>query len=70
MPLSLSHALIAISTLWMAQTPQTPPQSPPPDVPRRVVPGEESETRTIYRELKEGEERVEGRLQRIVCPRD
>jgi hypothetical protein len=68
MRLSLSHALIAISTLCMAQTAQTPPQSPPPDVPRRVVPGEESETRTIYRELKEGEERVEGQLQRIVCP--
>jgi len=61
MPSSLSRALIAMSTLWMAQV-------PPPDPPRRVVPGEQSETRTIYRELKEGEERVEGQLQRIVCP--
>ena len=68
MPSSLSNALIVMTTLWMAQAPQAPRQSSPPDAPRRVVPGEQSETKTIYRELKEGEERVEGQLQRIVCP--
>lgn len=57
MPLSLSNALIVMSTLVMIQ-----------DAPRRVVPGDHPETKTIYREVKEGEERVEGQLQRIVCP--
>jgi len=59
----VSKALIVLLTLSTAPTPQTPPPPPP-----RVVPGEQSETKTIYRELKEGEERVEGQLQRIVCP--
>src|SRR5262245_30169452 len=40
----------------------------PPDAPKRVVPGEQSELKTIYRELKPGEERIEADLQRIICP--
>ena len=35
--------------------------------PVRVVPDRPPETRTIYRELKAGEERVEGLLRRIEC---
>jgi hypothetical protein len=41
----------------------TPPQAPP-----RIVPGDTSEVKTIYRELKPGEERVDALLQRIECP--
>ena len=36
--------------------------------PLRVVPGGAPETRTIYRAVKDGEERVEGMLRRIECP--
>lgn len=64
---SASKASIVLVVLSTVQTPQGASQSPP-DTPRRVVPGDQSESRTIYRELKEGEERVEGQLQRIVCP--
>ena len=39
-----------------------------PQAPRRVVPGQESETRPIYRELKPGEHRIEALLRRIDCP--
>ena len=42
-------------------------QAPPQD-PVRVVPGETPETKTIYRQVKAGEERVEGLLRRIECP--
>jgi hypothetical protein len=59
--------LLIVCTVQPPPTSQ-PPQQPPPDVPRRVVPGEQSETKTIYREVKAGEERVEGLLQRINCP--
>jgi hypothetical protein len=34
----------------------------------RVTPGAEPETKTIYRALKQGEQRVEGLLRRIECP--
>ena len=34
----------------------------------RVTPGSEPETKTIYRALKQGEQRVEGFLRRIECP--
>jgi hypothetical protein len=37
--------------------------------PLRVVPGAQPDTRTIYRASKPGEERVEGFLRRIDCPR-
>ena len=36
--------------------------------PRRVASGEPSVVKPIYRELKAGEERVEGLLQRVECP--
>jgi hypothetical protein len=36
--------------------------------PPRVVPGEAPAVKPIYRELKPGEERVEGLLQRVECP--
>lgn len=39
-----------------------------PTPPVRVVPGATPETKTIYRELKPGEDRVEGLLQRVECP--
>jgi hypothetical protein len=41
---------------------------PPPAAPRRVVPGEKSETHAIYRQVKPGEQRIDALLQRIVCP--
>lgn len=37
--------------------------------PRRVDPSLPSAGKTIYRELKPGESRVEGLLQRVECPR-
>jgi hypothetical protein len=37
---------------------------PPP----RVVPGESPTVKPVYRQLKPGEERVEGLLQRVECP--
>ena len=39
-----------------------------PQEPRRVVPGAPAEVKPVYRELKQGEERVEGLLQRVECP--
>ena len=41
-------------------------QSPTP--PSRVVPGSDSVTLPVYRELKPGEQRVEALLRRIDCP--
>ena len=43
---------------------------PPPALqqPRRVVPDEASIVKPIYREVKPGEERVDGLLQRVECP--
>ena len=38
-----------------------------PKDPLRVVPDSAPETKTVYRELKPGEERVEGLLQRVDC---
>jgi hypothetical protein len=43
-------------------------QAPIDQQPLRVVPGETPETRTLYRPLKTGEQRVEGALRRIECP--
>jgi hypothetical protein len=40
----------------------------PPQEPRRVTPDGPAVVKPIYRELKEGEERVEGLLQRVECP--
>src|SRR3982751_1333285 len=42
--------------------------TPPAPGPVRVVPGATPETKTIYREVKDGEQRVEGLLRRIECP--
>jgi hypothetical protein len=39
-----------------------------PKEPLRVVPGSTPATTTLYRELKPGEERVDGLLQRVECP--
>ena len=36
--------------------------------PQRVVPGDSALVKPIYREVKAGEERVEGLLQRVECP--
>jgi hypothetical protein len=36
--------------------------------PRRVVPGESSTVKPVYREMKPGEERVDGLLLRVDCP--
>ena len=36
--------------------------------PIRVVPGESEPPKTVYRQVKAGEERVEGLLRRIECP--
>jgi hypothetical protein len=36
--------------------------------PQRVVPGDSAIVKPIYRQVKTGEERVEGLLQRVECP--
>jgi hypothetical protein len=54
--------VVLIVTLLVTQA-ATPPQQP-----IRVVPGAQPETKTMYRALKEGEQRVEGLLRRIECP--
>lgn len=43
-------------------------QAAPPASPPRVVPGAQPETRTLYRDVKPGEQRVDARLRRIECP--
>lgn len=43
-------------------------QTPIDQGPVRVVPGAQPETKTVYRALKAGEQRVEARLRRIECP--
>jgi len=43
-------------------------QSPVTQEPRRVGPGDSPAAKPVYRELKRGEERVEGLLQRVECP--
>jgi hypothetical protein len=50
--------------LLMALAAQNPPAS---DQPRRVTPGA-LESKTVYREAKDGEEKVDGLLQRVECP--
>ena len=47
-------------TLLLAVSMQAGPKDP-----LRVVPDSAPETKTVYRELKPGEERVEGLLQRV-----
>ncbi len=42
------------------------PSSPPG--PRRVTPGASAVAQPAYREVKPGEQRVEGSLQRVECP--
>ena len=45
--------------------------TPPPSAsqqPQRVVPDETSVVKPIYREVRPGEERVDGLLQRVECP--
>ena len=39
-----------------------------PQDPVRVVPGAQPETKTVYRQIKADEQRVEGMLRRIECP--
>jgi hypothetical protein len=39
-----------------------------PDKPLRVNPAEPPVTKTVYRDVKPGEQRVEGLLQRVECP--
>ena len=51
------HAL-AIVLIVLAQAPQQEPRRVPPS----------SEVKPAYRELKDGEQRVEGLLQRVECP--
>jgi hypothetical protein len=64
---SLQEGGVLIGAIVTAFITQSTP--PPTDPLRRVVPGEQQETKTIYRELKDGEQRVEGLLRRIDCPR-
>jgi hypothetical protein len=51
----------ALALLVLVQTPADPQL--------RVVPGAEPETRTIFRKVKSGEQRVQALLRRIECPR-
>jgi len=54
----LAFLIIALSL----QPPATP------QVPRRVTPDASPAEKPVYRELKQGEQRVEGLLQRVECP--
>lgn len=54
---------MSLVTLLVAVALQAAPQTP-----LRVNPAEPPVTKIIYRELKLGEERVEGLLQRVECP--
>lgn len=47
----------------LSNGPQTPPAGP-----LRVVPDAAPQTKTIYRPLQPGEQRVDGLLRRIECP--
>ena len=57
----LMHTLSLVITLLLQA--QAAPQEP-----KRVVPGGSPTVKPVYRELKPGEERVEGLLQRVECP--
>ena len=57
----LVHTLSLVITLFHQA--QAAPQEP-----KRVVPGGPPTVKPVYRELKPGEERVEGLLQRVECP--
>ncbi len=52
-----------VVTLLLAVSLQGAPQPP-----LRVDPGSSPVVKTVYRELKPGEERVQGLLQRVDCP--
>src|SRR3990170_8938034 len=43
--------------------------SPSAQTPRRVAPGPPGTTKPVYREMQPGEQRVEGLLLRVDCPR-
>ena len=55
---------VPILLLVLLAAPQAGPGTEPP----RVVPGAAPEVKTIYREVKAGEERVDALLRRIECP--
>ena len=57
----LMHTLSFVITLLFQA------QAAPPEL-KRVVPGGSPTVKPVYRELKPGEERVEGLLQRVECP--
>jgi hypothetical protein len=54
---------MALATLLIVVSMQAVPRAP-----LRVAPDPSPVTKTVYRELKPGEERVEGLLQRVDCP--
>jgi hypothetical protein len=54
--------LLSLFIALALQAPSTPQE------PRRVTPDGPPVVKPIYRELKPGEERVEGLLQRVECP--
>ena len=56
--------MILVSLLSLALF-QSPPST---QEPRRVTPDQRPGTAPVYREVKEGESRVEGLLQRVECP--
>jgi hypothetical protein len=43
--------------------------SPPPQTPHRIAPGPSGIAKPVYREVQPGEQRVEGLLLRVDCPR-
>ena len=53
---------ILLLVLWAA------PQAEQAPAPSRVVPGAAPEVKTIYRDVKAGEERIDALLRRIECP--
>jgi len=55
---------VPILPLVLVASSQAPPSTPP----SRVVPGAQPETKTIYREVKAGEQRMDALLRRIECP--
>ena len=56
--------MIIASLLLVGLAIQNPPAG---EQPRRVTPGA-LETKPVYREAKEGEQKVDGLLQRVECP--
>jgi hypothetical protein len=54
---------LAFLIITLSMQPPATPQEP-----RRVTPDASPAEKPVYRELKEGEQRVEGLLQRVECP--